>query len=586
MTTQTEVQGIVQALFGAYAGGYLTELTDEAEANGSAALADRLATIQGVILGRDLSDDQDFVDTILWNLGVQSTDDAYDAASAWAMTNLDAGASRSDIVYAAVVFLEAIAAGTIEDSNYTAIAEAFAASVEAGIAYSETDAGSAEYSLADLQTAAGIDTSVFNLDAALAALVVAEAAEADALAAAEDVAAANFIALGYSVYDLDSDDALSATELASFKTAYVAANPALDAAAATLAVTDAETALAAARGDTIDTTGLATALAIYDGLAASDARLDAMLATAQAEFDADANGDIADAQAGIDTAETALTDGIDAEGSNIALLEALRDAIMVEDLTALYVSGGTETLADVLVLALEGLASDATAYDVEDAIFAIALLGTADTGTDVDDVGALIEARDGLIIAVAGAETLYFAVDEVADYVAVQALVNARDALVAAVTDAEDLVDAVTPTAEAYADALTALNEIDFGDWSTFTPVVGSIADTTDDIYLATDPTDADITDFGASGTDLIYFGTGYSLVTMVPEDETAADIDGDVSSLEIFVVDDGTDIFLHVEINAFDGSTDSNGDIVTIELTGKTGSTVSLTTSGFLSIA
>ena len=591
MTTQTEVQGIVQALFGAYAGAYLAELTAEAEANGSAALATRLATIQGVILGRDLSDDQDFVDTILWNLGVQSTNNAYDAASAWAIDALDAGASRSDIVYAAVLFLEAVADGTIVDSNYTDIADAFVTSVAAGIEYSETDAGAAVYSLADLQDEAGIDSSVFNLVNALTDYAAAQEVEAAALAAAADVAAANFAALGYSAFDADADDELSATELATFTAAYDAVEVAADQETADEAVTDAETALAAARGDTIDvaTAGFAGAFADYDGLAASDARLADLLAAAQALVDD--STDVATAQTAIDDAETAVADDVDTNGTNTELLETLQAAIIAfGDATQLYVSTGTETLADVLAEILIALDTGTDAA-IEDAVTTIAGYGTADTAdTDIDDVGALIEGRADLIADVTTAETAYAAVDEVADLAIAAELVSDRDDLIADVTAAEELADAVTAVVDAYDVAATATDDaettITDAGWAVQTLDTGLTATTDSDVFLATDLTEGDIADFGDAGTDLIYFGTGYSLVTMVAEDETADDIDGDVSAVEIFVVDDGTDLFLYVEVNAFDGSTDSNGDIVTIELTGMTGSTVSLTASGYLSIA
>ena len=591
MTTQTEVQGIVQALFGAYAGAYLVELTDEAEANGSAALATRLTTIQGVILGRDLSDDQDFVDTILWNLGVNSTNNAYDAASAWAIDALDAGASRSDIVYAAVLFLEAVADGTIVDSNYTDIADAFVTSVAAGIEYSETDAGAAEYSLADLQDEAGIDSSVFNLVNALTDYAAAQEVEAAALAAAADVAAANFAALGYSAFDANADDELSATELATFTAAYDAVEVAADQETADEAVTDAETALAAARGDTIDvaTAGFANAFADYDGLAASDDRLADLLAAAQALVDA--STDVATAQTAIDDAETAVADDVDTNGTNTELLETLRDAIIAAgDATLEYVdASGAETLADVLAEILIALDTGTDAA-IEDAVTAIAGYGPADsTDDDIDAVGLLIDARADLIADVTTAETAYAAVDEVADLAIAAELVSDRDDLIADLADAEELADDVTVVVDAYDVAAAATDDaettITDAGWAVQTLDTGLTATTDSDVILATDLTEGDIADFGDAGTDLIYFGTGYSLVTMA-DDEDATDIDGDVSEVEIFVVDDGTDLFLYVEVNAFDGSTDSNGDIVVIELTGATGSTVSLTTSGYLSIA
>lgn len=154
MTTKSEVQGVVIALFGAYAGGYLAELTAEADAGNLDAMTTRLTSVQGIILGEDLSSDAVFADTVLANFGVTSDNAAYAAASGYFAQELAAGASRAAVVNAAVMFLNGIAAGTIVDSNYSAIAAAFAATVETGVLYSEGD-GSVELSLVALQTAAG-----------------------------------------------------------------------------------------------------------------------------------------------------------------------------------------------------------------------------------------------------------------------------------------------------------------------------------------------------------------------------------------------------------------------------------------------
>jgi len=176
MTVKSEVQGVVQALFGAYAGGYLAELTAEATANGTGAVSARLASVQGIILGQDLSTNKAFVDTILANMGVTSTNAAYTAASKWATDELTAGTSRGDVVSAAVAFLSGIAAGTIVDTKYAAIASAFAAQVTAGVTYSETAAGAKVLSVAALQTAAGFN-GAFNLSEALATVDAAAAAK-------------------------------------------------------------------------------------------------------------------------------------------------------------------------------------------------------------------------------------------------------------------------------------------------------------------------------------------------------------------------------------------------------------------------
>jgi hypothetical protein len=589
MTVKSEVQGIVQALFGAYAGGYLAELTAEATANGSSAVAARLVTIQGVILGRNMSDNQDFVDTILNNMGVPSTNNAYEAAAAWAMGELTAGASRADIVSAAVAFLDGIAAGTIVDSKYTAVAEAFAASVEAGIEYSE-DAGEEEFSLATLQEESGI-AAPFNLAAALAKLSAAQEVEAEAFAAAAQVAAENAEALGYDIDDIDGSDGsdpdgeISADEIAAFAESYVAlassAEPAANLAEAEDVVNAAEDALANARADAIDAPA---ALSEYDGLTASDARLTAMLADAQALFDADADNEIADAQEVIDTAEAAVSDDVDANGTNVELLETLRDAIIaVGNGTADYVTGA-ETQGEVLVIVLAALAEGG---DVEGAIAAITEFGAADSGNDdIDAVGGLIIARAGLIAAVDDAEAAYADVPAVADLATVETLVEARQDLIAAIPAAEELLDAVTLVAEAHADAVAATDEaeeaLDLAGWAV--QVLGDDATVGNDVYLALDlEDDVAFEDFGAA--DLIFFGAGFTLVTLTEEDE-AADIVGSVSTKEIFVIDDGANTTLYVEMNAFDGTATSNGDIVTIELTGVTGGTVTLTESGYFAVA
>ncbi len=158
MTVKSEVQGVVQALFGAYAGGYLVELTAEATANGTGAVAARLASVQGIILGRDLTSNATFINTILGNLGVNSLNPAYAAASKWATEALAGGATRADVVTSAVAFLEGVAAGTIVDAAYSDIAKAYATKVAAGVTYSETAAGSKVLSVTALQTAAAAVT--------------------------------------------------------------------------------------------------------------------------------------------------------------------------------------------------------------------------------------------------------------------------------------------------------------------------------------------------------------------------------------------------------------------------------------------
>lgn len=117
----------------------------------------------------------------------------------------------------------------------------------------------------------------------------------------------------------------------------------------------------------------------------------------------------------------------------------------------------------------------------------------------------------------------------------------------------------------------------------------GGTADLANDVFLfaGEDSIGSTIANFGLAGTDLIKFAAGeYTLVNV-----SAADFGnkalGSASALEIFVVDDGVKTTVHVEQNAFDGSTISaQANLVDITLTGVTGDTASLSDTGYLSFA
>lgn len=439
-------------------------------------------------------------------------------------------------------------------------------------------------------------TGTINVNGLLDTLAAAEEAEADALAEAAQFAADNAVALGYDIdASGDGDGEVTADDVEAFLEDYPnQGDPAGDLTTAEDAVTDAENDLAVDRALTIDGTFFENAdlNADYDGKSASDARLTALLADAQAIFDADADGNIAAAQEAIDDAEALVADDVETNGSNVELLEALRDAIVAEnDAGAAYDDAvGGITLGAVLTLIIAALASDDEAA-VAEAIADIVAAGPADVGTDIDAVDALIVAREALLADVATAEAAYEALDEVLDLAAAQALVDAREDLIAALADAETLLAGITPVAAAHAAAVevTTAAEEELADWNVVDATDVATIDADDDaeendLFVFVGES-AEIDNFGADGVDLISFGTGYSLVTLTPEEEDATHIEGDINALEIFVEDDGADLLLHVETNAFDGNTTTNGDMVTITLIGLSGGVVSINNAGFLTV-
>lgn len=186
--TKSQVQGVVLALFGANAGAYLSDLTAQATAGSVAGVANGLTSggkvsLQSMVLGKDMSVQATWVDWMLGNMGVTSLSTVYKDAAAWANALLTAGASRGDVVTAAVNFLMGIADGTIVDAKYTTLGKAFATKVEAGVKYSETAAGAKEFGIAALQTAAGGVTANINLSEALVKLAATNKAVEDYLKA-------------------------------------------------------------------------------------------------------------------------------------------------------------------------------------------------------------------------------------------------------------------------------------------------------------------------------------------------------------------------------------------------------------------
>ncbi|XKH59404.1 hypothetical protein LG290_12025 [Halomonas sediminis] len=156
-----------------------------------------------------------------------------------------------------------------------------------------------------------------------------------------------------------------------------------------------------------------------------------------------------------------------------------------------------------------------------------------------------------------------------ADYQATQALVSELESLDKAVEDAE----------KALADEGYVVESID-------TANEAGTADS--DIFLLTD-TDTAITGFELTtdeeAGDSIYVGEQLSIV-LAGEDQDISDDLGDVAAQELIVVDNGTSTTLYFEEKSFAGNGSSAADMTVIELTGVTGSEVSINADGFLTVA
>lgn len=92
---------------------------------------------------------------------------------------------------------------------------------------------------------------------------------------------------------------------------------------------------------------------------------------------------------------------------------------------------------------------------------------------------------------------------------------------------------------------------------------------TKNDVYLFdAKHGDEDLTNFGQTGEDKIFFGEGFSLVA-IAEGKTISNNIGDASALEIFWAQNGNDLVLYVEKETFGGNSAGTSDLVEITLTG-----------------
>ena len=149
--SNSQVQGLVLALFGASAGGHMTSLAAATNVN---TLAGSLSDAVALITGKNLASNSDFRDHVTSNLKL--TGEALTAANAWLDGQLNASAARGDIVAAAVNYLLTLTDAT---SSFFTSAQAFQSTVSTAVTWS-TGAGATVFGIADLQAQQGNETTV------------------------------------------------------------------------------------------------------------------------------------------------------------------------------------------------------------------------------------------------------------------------------------------------------------------------------------------------------------------------------------------------------------------------------------------
>ena len=569
--TKSVVQGMVQALFGAAAGGHLGSLTSQATSLGTVGLASSMLNAVPITLGVDLSDNEDFIDHILTNLGLEADTDAYDAGLAWAGGQLTAGTARATLVAGAVQYLLEL---TDETSDYFDLAQAFQESVELAVEWSEGD-GADTLGIDDL--VAYIDGGQFTLASGLAAKEAAEEVVASAVDAynaeeeltgddeldAEGVAAALTTAVDDAVdalesivsgWDVDNSAKKNAALIASveddLEVAVEEAQEAVD--EYVYLVDDEETALTAKEIKAIKAVVSAQALqtaadeALNDEEDGAAAAAVAALEAADVIHDAfeltgdDSEGYLVEDE---ETGEWSLDEDLTDED---ALLEELpTDALVATYLEALQtlVDANNAELAATEALA----AADALVLKRFEALVAV----NPDLATISEDVD--------------GVETGAFE-DAAGDYVV----------LLTELSEEQDALDALPEAIEAYEDAVAA--EEAFAELTD--AVLAAAADLTandyelidlaaDDTAVASDLTDLFFTSdleagdeasvIGADGGDTIYIGTDF----------VVGGEDDKVGVLELFMEQDGDDVIVTIETETYAYSTATTADEIVITLVG-----------------
>lgn len=580
MAIKSEVQGVALAVFGAFAGGYLAELTARAEANGVATLTSELLPLQQPLLGVSLSDDSVWVDVFLGNLGVTSTNAAYAQAAAWANGQLAAGVSRAAVVVEAVQYL----LGDSVEAVYASVAEAFAAKVEEGVEWSEGD-GATELAIGALRVQAGNpETGTgFNLTAALAELKAAQAAVAAFLEAwgeENDVEDAEAGDVELVLDGIEADLGIAGLTAAQKSAAIATEQANLD-----KDLADANKDLTAATKEVNKTTGLK--LAIDRFATAFKAAQDADVAAAAAQLALD------EAAAAANVVLTGLT----LNAVNTYVTAPAADGTIKIDVKAADLVGPNVTLAqaNTAIASINNYVSKFNADVAADKAFdtALAVAQTRlDTLVDLEaNPGDIV---DNLVVTI---------VDSVADHLT---LGSPAELYAAALADVAAAQKALAEFAELLADYSAAKADVDA--LTALTKVVDALIESINengffvnvaedgDFFNTLDETEADvfllsglkggegveIANFGLLDKDLLVFGdTVFQLVKL----EKAINKDvGSATAFEIFWEEADGSLFLYVETKAFGGNLLNLDEVYTVELIGFSAAEIGSFTGNLLS--
>lgn len=486
------------------------------------------------------------------------------------------------------------------------LAWATAAEAQPGFEYNAEAAASANTILD------GVNASQASVDAALAVVEDFFDAPASLVAGLEELAAAEAALDAANEAAALADDDLPADETSP---AYQSFIDNYDLAEATTERGEALTARNSAQSDLLTAQQALADARVLD----SDAELAQNLAD---ELAAVADNDAA--QAILENraeANAALEADVAADGSNVELLSELRSAIgnyvaaggdldeSVDDGVDPADASDDVTVGDLLTALNAALTfADPEAPTTGELAAVDTLLGTvgdytgfsatAGVASEVALDAALdaVAQRDTLTEEVASAEAAFAGSADLDAVEAAEGAIEDRDALIQDVADAETaleeaqdyldqfvgLVDAIEAATADVTEANAGLVELGYvAPVEVVTAGVTATADS--DIFLAGDDSGT-ITGFALAGDDVLYVGSGFSLVTL-DDENVGNDAVGSAAALEVFLQQQGADTVIYVETAAFDGSaTDGTFDGVEITLSGVNAEDV-VYNNGFFSV-
>jgi hypothetical protein len=353
-------------------------------------------------------------------------------------------------------------------------------------------------------------------------------------------------------------------------------------------------------------------------------------------FDADGEFTAKGLQTAAINAESALNADVSANGSNADLLAEMRTAIAdlanagVDVTTAATYDANavtdatdagalTDVLAEVntLLTALDDAADAAATADAEtdiagfvagffdaaandgagDGVLAELDTGNADLDEAFNNLVADFEQRAELAGESVDADASFNATLTGAVLEEAEALQTARDGLKDDVTEAEEGVteaqDLLTSLETLQGDYDTAVEELEtaqqyFEDEGLELPVAvegGVTATAENDIFLFTEEAGT-VSGFGLEGDDQLFVGTDFTWTALEAADDLATDRLGDSSVLEIFAQQNGNNVVLSFENEAFAGNATNVEDITEVTLTGVSVEDLSLSADGFITVA